>query len=68
MLVCFFYQLRIDEDTTAVFADDDLLVKLQVYLTLGWNLVEAATASISVDGHYGKTIASTLTDTVEGME
>ena len=53
MLVSFLYQLGVDEDTTAVFADDDLLVKLQVYLTLGWDLVEAATASITVDGYYG---------------
>ena len=67
MLVSFLYQLGVDEDTTAVFADDDLLVKLQVYLTLGGDLIEAATTSITVDRHYGQTIASTLTDAVEGM-
>ena len=67
MLVSFLYQLGVDEDTTAVFADDDLLVKLQVYLTLGGNLIEAATTSITVDRHYGQPIASTLTDTIEGM-
>ena len=53
MLVSFLYQLGVDEDATTVFADDDLLVKLQVYLTLGGDLIEAATASITIDGHYG---------------
>ena len=67
MLVSFLYQLGVDEDTTTVFADDDLLVKLQVYLTLGGNLIEATTTSITVDRHYGQPIASTLTDAVEGM-
>ena len=67
MLVSFLYEFGIDEDTTAVFADDDLLMELQINLTLGWNLVEATTASITIDGYDSKTIAGSFTDTSEGV-
>jgi len=53
VLVSLLYQLRIDQDTSTVLADDDLLVELQVYLTLGRNLIEATSAGITVNGHYG---------------
>jgi hypothetical protein len=53
VLVSLLDELGIDEDTSAVFADDDLLVELQVYLTLGRNLIEATSAGITVNGHYG---------------
>jgi len=68
VLVSFLYEFGIDEDTTAVFADDDLLMKLQIYLALGWDLVEATTASITINGYDSKTIAGSFTDTSEGVE
>ena len=68
MLVSFLYEFGIDEDTTAVFADDDLLAQLQIYLALGGDLVEAATASITVDGYDSKTIAGSFADTSKGVE
>ena len=64
----FLYEFGIDEDTTAVFADDDLLAQLQIYLALGWNLVEATTTSVTVDGYDSKTIAGSFADTSEGVE
>ena len=68
LLVCLLYQLGIDEDTPAVFADDDLLMELEVYLALGGDLVEATTTSIAVYGHDGQAVACPLTDTSEGMQ
>ena len=61
-------QLRIDENTTAVLAHDDLLVHLDIELTLWRNLVEATTASITLHIHDTQTIASTLADTLEAAE
>ena len=68
LLMSLLYELGVDEDTPAVFADDDLLMELEVYLTLGWDLVEAATTSIAIYGHDGQAIACTLTDTSESMQ
>jgi len=68
VLVSFLYEFGINEDTTAVFADDNLFMKLQIYLALGWDLVEATTASITIDGYDSKTIAGSFTDTSEGVE
>ena len=49
MLVSFLYEFGIDEDTTAVFADDDLLAQLQIYLALGWDLDEQETPLKTID-------------------
>ena len=68
LLMSLLYELWVDEDTPAVFADDDLLMEFEVYLTLGWDLVEAAATSIAVYGHDGQAIACPLTDTSEGMQ
>ena len=61
-------QLRIDQDTSAVLADNDLLVELQVYLTLGGNFIEATSASIAVNRNNSQSITSSFTDTTKGMK
>ena len=60
-------QLRIDQDTSTVLADDDLLVELQVYLTLGGNFIEATSASIAVNRNNSQSITSSLADTAKGV-
>jgi len=42
-----------DQNTTAVFADDDLLALTDIGLALRRNPIEAAAARIAFDGHYG---------------
>ena len=61
------YQLRIDQDTSTVLADNDLLVELQVYLTLGGNFIEATSASITVNRNNSQSITSSLADTAKGV-
>ena len=68
VLVCFLYEFRVDEDTTAVFADDDLLSELKVYLTLRWNLIEATTTSVTINRHHRQTIACPFTKASEGVQ
>ena len=41
---------------------------LHIQLALRWYLIEATTASITIDGHDSKTIAGSFTDTSEGVE
>ena len=43
-------------------------MKLQINLTLGRDLVEATTASITIDGDDSKTVAGSFADTSEGVE
>ena len=62
------YQLRIDQDTSTVLADDNLLVELQVYLTLGGNFIEATSASIAVNRHNSQSVTGSFTDTTKGMK
>ena len=57
-------QFRIDHDSSAVLANDDLLVHLDVELTLRRNLVEATTASITLHVNDTQTVAGILTDTL----
>ena len=45
-------QLVINQDTSAVFADDDLFALTDLALTLGRNSVEATAASIAQHGNY----------------
>ena len=58
-------QFGVDKDTPAVFADDDLLMHLDVELPLRWNLVEATTTSITLHINDTQTVASVLADTLE---
>ena len=58
-------ELRVDEDTSTVFTDDDLLVHLDVQLALWWNLVKAATAGITLHIDNAETIAGTFADALE---
>ena len=67
MLVSLLYQLRIDQDTSTVLADDDLLVELQVYLTLGGNFIEATSASIAVNRNNSQPITSPFADAAKGV-
>ena len=53
-------QFRINHDTSAIFAHDNLLVHLDVELTLWRNLVKAATASIVIHIHNAQTVAGAL--------
>lgn len=52
----------VDEDTAAVFADDDFLVHLDFHLALGRDVAEAATAGVAVDGDYGQAVAGGAAD------
>lgn len=47
----------IDKDTSAIFANDDFLVGADVELVLRRNLVEAATAGITLYANHGKTVS-----------
>ena len=62
------YQLRIDQDTSTVLADNDLLVELQVYLTLGGNFIEATSASITVNRNNSQSVTGSFTDAAKGMK
>ena len=58
-------KFRIDEDTSTVFADDDLLVHLDIQLTLWRNLVETTTAGITLHVDDTQSVAGTLADALE---
>ena len=61
-------ELRIDHDTSTILAHDNLLVHLDVELTLWRNLVEATTASIALHINNSETIACVLTNALEACE
>ena len=58
-------QLGIDEDTAAIFAYQDLLVHLDVELSLWRNLVEAATTGVALHIHDTQSVAGTLANALE---
>ena len=45
------------QDSSAVFADDDLLALTDLGLTLGRNPVEAAAAGVALHGYHGQSVA-----------
>ena len=61
-------QFWIDEDTTAIFANDNLLVHLYFHLALCRDTVEAATTCITLHIHHAESVASILADTLERGE
>ena len=61
-------QFGVNEDTAAIFADDDLLVHLDVELTLGRNLVEATATGITLHIDNAQSIARALPDALEAAE
>ena len=58
-------QLGVDQDTTTILTNDNLLVHLDIELTLGWNLVEATTTGITLYINNTQTIAGIATDALE---
>ena len=69
--VLYFYgiiQIGINEDTTAVFTNDDLFVLTDLTLALWRNRVVATAAGIAENGHNGQTIAVVLADTIIRMQ
>lgn len=61
-------EFRIDEDTSAVFADDDLLVHLDVELALWRNLVKATTTGVTLHVDDSQTVVGTFTYAQERLE
>ncbi len=58
----FSYDLVVDEDTSAIFTDDNLLPRFDIELALRWYLVEASAACITLYGDYCETIAGICPD------
>ena len=57
-----------DQNTTAVFADDDLLALTDIGLALRRNPIEAAAARIALDGHYGQPVVHVAANPVVGCQ
>ena len=58
-------KLRVYHDASAVFADNHLLVHLDVELALWRNLVEATAACVALHVNDAKTVAGVLTYALE---
>ncbi len=61
-------QVTVNQDTTTVLANDDLLALTDLALTLRGNSVEATTAGIALYRYYRKTVAVVLTNTIVRIE
>ena len=61
-------QLIINQDTSAVLANDDLFALADLALTLRRNGIETAAAGITQYRHYGQSITVVAADTVVGMQ
>ena len=62
------YQLGVDEDASAVLTDDDLLVHLDLHLSLSGDAVEAAATSVALHDNHAQTVAGVLADALESGE
>lgn len=58
-------EVVVNQDTSAVLANDNFLSLLDVQLTLRWNLVKATSTSITGNSNYSKSVAGILADTLE---
>ena len=58
-----FDNILIDEDTAAVFANDDFLVHTDVELVLWRDFVIASTAGVTFNLYDGETVSCALPDT-----
>ena len=58
----------VDQDSSAIFADDDFLTAGDVELPLGRDFVEAAAAGVTLNGHHGQSVAGVLADAFEGTQ
>lgn len=58
-------QFRVNHDAATIFAHDNLLVHLDIELTLGRNLVEATAASITLHIDNAQAVAGILADALE---
>lgn len=58
-------EFAVNHDTTAIFAYDNLLVHLDIYLALWWNLVVATATGITLLYGDTKTVTGTLADALE---
>ena len=61
-------KLGIDHDTTTILAYDNLLVHLNIELSLWWNLIEATTASIALHIDHSQSVAHTLANTLKALQ
>ena len=61
-------QFGIDENTTAIFTHDNLLVHLYLHLALCRDTVEAATTCITLHIHHAESVAGILADALERGE
>ena len=63
----FFYTCKfaVNEDASAVFADDDFLVRLDIQLSLWRNLCETSATGITLHRNDTKTVACVFADTFE---
>ena len=61
-------ECRVDEDTSAVFANDDFLVHLDFYLTLCRDAVETSTAGVTLYVNNAQTVAGVATDALKSLE
>jgi hypothetical protein len=57
------FNVWVDQDTAAMFANDDFLVLTDVELALGRNLIETASTSISLDGYHRQAVAGVFANT-----
>lgn len=56
LLYLYTCQFGVNEDTSTVFANDNLLTCTDIELTLGWNLVKATATSIALNINNGQAI------------
>ena len=56
----------VDQDPAAILTDDDLLHGGNVQLTLGRNLVKAASAGITFHRHHSQSVAGICPDLLVG--
>ena len=56
------------QNTTAVFANDDLLALTDLHLALGRNAVETAAARIAPHRHHGKSVAHVMADPLVSLQ
>lgn len=61
-------KIRINENATAVFTNNDFFVLADFALTLRRDGVEATTAAIPVNGNYSQTVTVTFADAFKAAE